>query len=345
MKYYPKALTALFLATVSTVAMADPLQGPYVTLGVGANHPMNFAPTGAPGGTSWSYKWNTSDYLAGGYSFGNGIRAEAEFGYLQSHVNNYGGAANGATGGMARQFYYMANGIYDFDNLGLPFGIVPHLGAGVGVATLHEGSGGPAASETHVGGTRFAWQGIAGVEYPLQALPGLNLGLEYRFVETVNSRASVGPYSGHGDFQTNNIFVTARYTFAPPPPPPPPPPAPVAAPAPAPEPQRAFQVFFDFDKSNITAEAAATIAKAASAVQAGHMTRIDVTGHTDTVGSVKYNLGLSQRRAAAVKRQLMADGISAEEIGTTGVGKSGLLVPTPDGVREPQNRRAEIVLH
>ncbi|MEI9982133.1 MAG: OmpA family protein [Aliidongia sp.] len=54
--------------------------------------------------------------------------------------------------------------------------------------------------------------------------------------------------------------------------------------------------------------------------------------------------GLSERRAAAVKKQLIADGIADGEISTRGVGKTGLLVPTADGVREAQNRRAEIVL-
>ncbi|MDB5359162.1 MAG: hypothetical protein JWO51_459, partial [Rhodospirillales bacterium] len=77
---------------------------------------------------------------------------------------------------------------------------------------------------------------------------------------------------------------------------------------------------------------------------AGHMTQINVTGHTDTVGSAKYNQALSERRAAAVKQQLITDGVPSAEIATSGVGKSGLLVPTADGVREPQNRRAEIVL-
>ncbi len=74
------------------------------------------------------------------------------------------------------------------------------------------------------------------------------------------------------------------------------------------------------------------------------MVQLTVTGHTDTVGSAKYNQALSERRAASVKSALVADGVSGGEITTLGVGKTGLLVPTADGVREPQNRRAEIVL-
>ena len=93
-----------------------------------------------------------------------------------------------------------------------------------------------------------------------------------------------------------------------------------------------------------TEDAASIIRQAAATVSAGHMVKIDVTGHTDTVGSVKYNQKLSERRAAAVKAEMIKDGVSADAISTVGVGKSGLLVPTPDGVREPQNRRAEIEL-
>ncbi|HLY56905.1 MAG TPA: OmpA family protein [Stellaceae bacterium] len=126
--------------------------------------------------------------------------------------------------------------------------------------------------------------------------------------------------------------------------PPPTPPLPPPPPAPAVEAKRSFQVFFDFDKSNITQAAASVIQAAADAVKAGNVVQITVTGHTDTVGTAAYNQGLSERRAASVKAQLVTDGVSAGEIATVGVGKNGLLVPTADGVREPQNRRAEIVL-
>ena len=131
----------------------------------------------------------------------------------------------------------------------------------------------------------------------------------------------------------------AAYTPAPAPPP-----APTPPPAPAVEALRSFQVFFDFDKSNITQAAAGVIQAAADAVKAGNVVQITVTGHTDTVGTAAYNQGLSERRAASVKTQLVTGGVAAGEITTIGVGKNGLLVPTADGVREPQNRRAEIVL-
>ncbi|HLY59023.1 MAG TPA: TonB-dependent receptor [Stellaceae bacterium] len=147
------------------------------------------------------------------------------------------------------------------------------------------------------------------------------------------------------------IGIRAKMTFGGPAPspaaaPPAPPPVPASAPpaAPAPEAKREFQVFFDFDKSNITEAAARVVREAAAAIKAGSAVRITVTGHTDTVGTASYNQGLSERRAAAVKTELVTDGVDGGTITTIGVGKTGLLVPTADGVREPQNRRAEIVL-
>ncbi len=112
------------------------------------------------------------------------------------------------------------------------------------------------------------------------------------------------------------------------PPPPLPPAQPTLPPAARVEPQREFQVFFDFDKSDITEAAANVIQAAADVVKAGGIAHITVTGHTDTVGTSAYNKGLSERRAAAVKSALTADGVDGGEIGTVGVGKTGLLVPT-----------------
>ncbi len=68
-----------------------------------------------------------------------------------------------------------------------------------------------------------------------------------------------------------------------------------------------------------------------------------MTGHTDTVGSDAYNMRLSRRRAEAVSAELQAQGVPSSEIEIVAKGKRDLLVPTGDGVREPQNRRVQIV--
>ena len=73
-------------------------------------------------------------------------------------------------------------------------------------------------------------------------------------------------------------------------------------------------------------------------------TRIEVSGNTDTSGTPQYNMGLSMRRADAVKAELVKGGVPIAAISTQGFGETHLLVPTAAGVREPQNRRVEIVI-
>lgn len=101
-----------------------------------------------------------------------------------------------------------------------------------------------------------------------------------------------------------------------------------------------FFVFFDFDQSVITAQGQEVINQVIDFY--GPDLTIAVAGHTDTSGSAAYNLGLSARRAEAVRQALVAGGVPADAIMTDSFGESDPLVPTPDGVREPSNRRAEI---
>jgi outer membrane protein OmpA-like peptidoglycan-associated protein len=127
-----------------------------------------------------------------------------------------------------------------------------------------------------------------------------------------------------------------------PPPPPAPTPAPIAAPAPVTA--QTYLVFFDWDKAGLTPRATQIIAQAAADSKSQSVTTIDVNGYTDTSGTADYNQGLSVRRAQAVAGQLEADGVPASEITAQGFGDTHLLVATGPGVREPQNRRVEIVV-
>jgi len=117
---------------------------------------------------------------------------------------------------------------------------------------------------------------------------------------------------------------------------------PAAAPPPQPLPLN-YLVFFDFNKSDLTADAQKIVKSAADNAAKSQPTKLTVTGHTDTVGSDAYNMRLSRRRAVSVQKELVRDGVPAGEIAIFAKGKKDLLVPTADGVKEPQNRRVQIV--
>ena len=105
-----------------------------------------------------------------------------------------------------------------------------------------------------------------------------------------------------------------------------------------------YRVFFAFDRANLTDADRQIIIQAAEDYRRTGTARITATGHTDTSGSAAYNLELSQRRAEAVASELVRQGVPATDIVTIGRGEEDLLVPTADGVREPRNRRVEIVI-
>ena len=123
----------------------------------------------------------------------------------------------------------------------------------------------------------------------------------------------------------------------------PPPPVATTPPPPAPQPPSSYLVFFDWNSAALGPGASEVIQLAANAYRAGAPVTVQVTGYTDTSGSYSYNERLSVRRARAVAATLAQDGVPPGAMVATGRGENDLRVPTPDGVREPQNRRVEIV--
>ena len=122
-------------------------------------------------------------------------------------------------------------------------------------------------------------------------------------------------------------------------------PAPATAPPPPPPPApQSFMVFFDWDSAKLNPQATNVVGQAAAAYKTKGGARITATGHTDTSGSETYNMALSLRRANAVKDALVQQGVPATAIAVVGRGEQGLLVQTGPNVREPQNRRVEIVI-
>jgi OOP family OmpA-OmpF porin len=107
---------------------------------------------------------------------------------------------------------------------------------------------------------------------------------------------------------------------------------------------RQYNVYFDFDKYNLTPEAQQIVESVAGSVQRDDSARIDLVGKADRAGTDAYNMKLSERRANTVRDALVADGVSADRIGVNWVGEREPPVPTADGVREPRNRVVTITL-
>ena len=103
-------------------------------------------------------------------------------------------------------------------------------------------------------------------------------------------------------------------------------------------------MFFDWDKATLTDRARQIVKEAADNSTQVQYTRIEVNGYTDTSGTPQYNQGLSVRRARRSPAELVKDGVPSNAIRIQGFGETHLLVPTGPGVREPQNRRVEIVI-
>jgi len=106
----------------------------------------------------------------------------------------------------------------------------------------------------------------------------------------------------------------------------------------------AYTVFFDLNKADLKPEGHKIIETVAQNAKAMKLTRMDLTGHTDSSGDDKYNVGLSKRRAEAVRAAFVALGFDEAEIMVLAKGETSPIVKTPDGKYAPKNRRVEIVL-
>ena len=308
-----------------------------------------------------------------GYGLGNGLRVELEGDYFQNQFHRLSGSnfapfspnefqrTRASIGGDEQKYGGFLNVLYDFDPnvLGLgffPAAISPYVGVGVGylqtkynnVRVFPTDNSYLLRSTGTDGG--LGYQAIVGVAFPIATVPGLALTAEYRFTGTSDDRslktqaffprvlAGTAIKANDGDYN-HSVMIGFRYAFGAPALVPPPPPIGVTPPA-----IRTYLVFFDWDRADLTDRARAIIAQAAQATTTIAVTRIEVNGNADASGTARYNLGLSQRRAQNVAAELVRDGVNRQAIAIQAFGDTRLLVPTARGVREPQNRRVEIVL-
>lgn len=350
-----KALLAATVMALPLSAQAQPISGLYMGAGIGMNWltetdadlSNRFAqPRG--GKAEFDYGW--VGVVSLGWGFGNGVRAEIEANYRSNEVDSVSGAGLAApirSGGTAVSYGVMANALYDFD-LGAGIPLMPYIGVGAGYVWQDwdnvRGQGSNGTLTLDGGEGAFAYQAIVGAAFLLNDVaPGLALTAEYRFMGTLESEVDAvrGGVRGTAEVTPYNhsVLIGLRYAFNAAPPPPP-----VVAPAAAPAPARTFLVFFDFDRADLTDRARAIIAEAAQNAQRAGTTRIEIAGHADRAGTPQYNQRLSERRAQAVAAELERRGIARSAMTVQAFGESRPLVPTADGVREPQNRRVEIVL-
>jgi outer membrane protein OmpA-like peptidoglycan-associated protein/outer membrane protein W len=349
------ALLAASLLALPIVASAQPVTGLYIGAGVGVNL-MQDEQVKNTGGPKLGSDVGPAGVLSLGWGLGNGLRFELEGDFRANKFDSDSGVFGGkSAGGWEQKYGPMVNVLYDF--VGLTPLVQPYVGVGAGYQWADEqnvavyGPGGSANLANRTQGA-FAAQGILGVAMPIPAAPGLAITAEYRFMALVGDRnypTVFQPHSVHGsstlDDDYNHTFLvgfrynlgqTAAVAAAA---------ATAAAPAPAVQPARSYLVFFDWDKATLTDRARQIIKEAADNSTHVQYTRIEVNGYTDTSGTPQYNMGLSIRRATAVKAELIKDGVPVGAIATQGFGETHLLVPTGAGVREPQNRRVEIIIH
>ncbi|MCB1680621.1 MAG: OmpA family protein [Rhodospirillales bacterium] len=121
-------------------------------------------------------------------------------------------------------------------------------------------------------------------------------------------------------------------------------PQPVAAEEPPPMiPEEAmYLVFFNWDAFDISSSANSVLEAVAKEVAKNPPSQVNVQGHADTSGPSDYNKRLAFKRASAVRDALVKLGVPENLISIESRGEDELLVPTPDNVREPANRRANI---
>lgn len=106
----------------------------------------------------------------------------------------------------------------------------------------------------------------------------------------------------------------------------------------------AFTVFFSFDSADLLPEQEETLDAIAAATKIGKKVRLVLSGHADRAGPKGYNLILSQLRAVSIENALLRQGVPKDKIAITALGETRPRVSTPDGTRDPRNRRVEIIL-
>jgi outer membrane protein OmpA-like peptidoglycan-associated protein len=344
---------AALLGLASTPALAQG-NGFYTGLAGGANWLNESTVTG--GGASNDVDFDLGYGLLAklGYGFMDNFRTELELGYRSNDIDSTSAAGVNASGDV-NAWTAFVNGYYDF----MPKSqFNPFVGLGLGMARVNVDSA--RVNATRViddNDTVAAYQGIVGASYALA--DNWLLTADYRYTASFSDldlRSTTGT-KVEADWSNHAVMLGLTYRFgapakampaaAPAPMPvatPAPAPAPAAAPAPAPRAPETYIVFFAFDKSDISPVAAQVLDRAIADYRATGSTNVRIEGNADRSGKNDYNLKLSQRRASSVAAYLSSKGIAQNAIQTVANGEEKPRVPTADGVRNDENRNAQIYL-
>ncbi|MFT3989326.1 OmpA family protein [Aestuariivirga sp.] len=102
-------------------------------------------------------------------------------------------------------------------------------------------------------------------------------------------------------------------------------------------------IHFDFDKATIQPESSDLIREIAVTLKNNPLWTLQITGHTDNIGKAKYNQGLSEKRANAIKAALVAMGVQSSRLTTLGAGPSQPVATNATLEGRSQNRRVVLM--
>ncbi len=344
----------------------------YVLAGAGASLPGDTDISGGGVATQVDANLGYGALAAFGVDFGDNVRTELEFAYRRAGIDQVGTGDIGA-------YSAIGNVIFDFSNRSA---FTPYAGLGLGAARInYDGVSPVGGSRIDDGDMVLALQGIAGLSLSLS--PSIAMFTDYRYMAAGNPQLTTDAGAKtEGAFSEHRFTLGFRWSFGGPEPkrkrkpnpvtltrpeprtatitplarrmpeaPPLPPkieplkPMPKAKAEPSAPPMPASErVFFDWNRSDINAETQAKIDNLVTHLKPETVIRIDATGHADKSGTPANNLIISRRRAEAVKKELMRQGVPEDWIKIAWKGEADPLVETPDVQRQRENRRVDIVI-
>lgn len=288
-----------------------------------------------------------------GYHYSNGLRTELEASFRNNDIAAI--SFSSSEQGQVRASALMTNLLFDFDIMD-DSRLMPYAGGGAGIAYLDYDNILPLGT----GVTRSvdqveitpALQGIVGLSYAIS--PGADLYASYHYLSALSpSPEASNQVEMETNYDSSTLFLGVRFALGGGDESSPAPAAaaaannipaaPMAPPAPPAPISRTYLVFFDWDRYDLSNEAREILRDAAGDARQGNAVAVEVRGHADRSGPDDYNMRLSQKRADSVRSYLGELGIPRDTIETKALGEKEPLVPTADGVREPQNRRAEVI--